>query len=49
MVRLPDKILYATDNVSITGRLSATIRTVLSLTAAVGQAASGSREICEIG
>ena len=30
MVRLPDKILYATDNVSITGRLSATINPVLS-------------------
>ena len=30
MVRLPDKILYATDNVSITGRLSATVNTVLS-------------------
>ncbi|MCC6095248.1 MAG: hypothetical protein LIV24_09575 [Eubacterium sp.] len=30
MVRLPDKILYATDNVSITGRLTATINTVLS-------------------
>ncbi|MGN0361650.1 MAG: hypothetical protein ACI4ET_02305 [Bilifractor sp.] len=30
MVRLPDKILYATDNVTITGRLTATINTVLS-------------------
>ena len=30
MVKLPDKILYATDNVSIMGRLSASIRTVMS-------------------
>ncbi|MGI6057093.1 MAG: hypothetical protein ACOYBD_08965 [Bilifractor sp.] len=42
MVRLPDKILYATDNVSITGRLSATIRTVLSQDGSGGSAASGS-------
>ena len=31
-VRLPDKILYASDNVKVTGRLAATVETVMSNT-----------------
>jgi hypothetical protein len=39
-VRLPDKILYATDNVTITGRLTATVNTVLDTPVATPSAAS---------
>ena len=39
-VRLPDKILYATDNVTITGRLTATVNTVLNTPEATPAAAS---------
>ena len=39
-VRLPDKILYATENVTITGRLTATVNTVLNTPEATSAAAS---------
>jgi len=41
IVRAPDKILYATDNVEITGRLTADVETVLDDTAA----SSGTEEV----
>lgn len=40
-VKLPDKILYATDNVTITGRLTATVNTVLNDNTVTGTPQAG--------
>ena len=46
-VKVPDKILYASDNVKITGRLTATVETVLNEEEAPAAAASSSEEETE--
>ena len=43
-VKVPDKILYASDNVKVTGRLAATVKTVLNEEKTPAAESSGSEE-----